>query len=107
MPQNKQNPSKLFFLDLDPNDTVLETFMDTYTVHKALELNATLCSVRVENRCLDIYPNEKDWLIDLLQKNHTKGLWESETAEIPEFPRQQCRYCYKKQTHRMAIPSVF
>jgi len=81
---NRTIPSPFF--RFRPNDTVsVETFMDTYTIYKALELNASTCSVRVERRCLDIYSNEKDWLVDLSKKIYTKGLWEPETAEIAEF----------------------
>ena len=56
---NRTIPSPFF--RFRPNDTVsVETFMDTYTIYKALELNASTCSVRVERRCLVIYSNEKD-----------------------------------------------
>ena len=68
------------------NDTVsIECFVDTYTIYKALELNADKCSVRVENRCLDIYSNERDWLLDLEKKVYSTGLWAPENDKISEY----------------------
>ena len=76
---NRKNNIQSLFLDLEKhNDTVsIETLWTHIPDIQALELNADKCSVRVERRWLDIYSNEKDWLIDLEKKVYTKGLWES------------------------------
>ncbi len=75
-----------FFRFRQNRDTVsLETFMDSYAIYRILEQNADKCSVRVENRCLDVYTNEKSWLLEFPKKVQCVGLWEPTNDKIADF----------------------
>lgn len=49
----------------EPRTIPLDVFMDACVMYNHLEKNKKRCMVRCEGHCLDIYSNEKEWLLDL------------------------------------------
>lgn len=68
-----------------PRYISLETFVDAAVLYKFIDKNKSLCMLRVEGHTLDIYSNEKDWLIDLSKQVDAKVFYEPKDDVHAEF----------------------
>ena len=68
----------------EPKYVSLDTFMDACVIYNALDKNKKKCMIRCEGFCLDIYSNEKNWLLDLAKNVDARELYQPH-EDIADF----------------------
>lgn len=68
-----------------PPTISLEDFMDACVIYTTLQENRKHCMVRCEGTNLDIYSNQKDWLLNLTNRINVHSFYEPYDQEVLNF----------------------
>lgn len=68
----------------EPRTINLETFVDACVIYSFLTKHKKECMIRCEGYTLDVYSNERDWLLDLSKQVNATEFWEPE-EEFRDF----------------------